>query len=334
MAMRESLTVTVSIDVEEEGLFCGRYRCKDVQVSNVASLARLEPLFGRGIKPTLFCAYPVFEDAAACETLGRLLPRVEIGAHLHHWNTPPIAQNIPASGELLAVPANQAPLQALDVKLGHLLASGRAFLGRDITSFRMGRWDLHRPMLELLARHGIKIDASVRPLHAWLNKDDGPNHFGAPPDPYWIELETARILEAPLTVAPIFGPLGLIPQTTSLGRKLAASLRHWGALALLPVNHPLWLLKLTAMLHTANGGRALSLTWHSSEMMPGGAPHMPNETAVAMFLAKMRRYLDWLEKTFDVTYASLDALLRQPHPVCGLPGRPCDWTWKHAGHAI
>lgn len=326
--MRESLSVTVSLDVEEEGLFSGRYRCKDVTVENVACLTQLSGLFERGIRPTLFCAYPVLQDAGARAILEKLLPHVEIGAHLHHWNTPPIAQNIPASGELFAVPAYQAPLPSLEEKLEHLLRLGRDFLGRDLTSFRMGRWDLHRPLLPILARHGIRCDASVRPLHTHTNKNKGPDHFGAPVDPYWMQIDDARILEVPLTVAPIFGPLALLPQKFAPVKRIASGMRHWGALALLPINHPLWLLKLTTMLHVSNGGRVLSLTWHSSEMMPGGAPHVPDKAAVRDFMRKLDLYLDWLERNFSISYASMEQLAQGAHPDAPLPSYACDWIWQ------
>lgn len=325
--MPDALKVAISVDVEEEGLFSGRYKCRDVSVTNVASLERLDPLIARGVKPTLFCAYPVFKDEDASAALDKLTPHAEIGAHLHHWNTPPIACNIPVSGELRSAPACQLSAQCLDAKLEHLMRAGQEFLGRPLKSFRMGRWDLHAIAFPILARHGIICDASVRPLHAFSRKDKGPDHFSAPANPYWIDTPEGRLLEAPLTVTPLLSPFAHIPAKFAWGRKLRASLRKWGALALLPVEHPLWLMKLTTNMHAGAGGQFLSLTWHSSEMMPGATPHFSSQAAVDKFLAKISRYLDWLEASFNVSYTTMSELAAMNCWQAAPARKRCDWTW-------
>lgn len=328
MAMRENLIVTVSLDVEEEGLFNGRYKCRDLSLRNIAFLDRLEPLLERGIRPTLFCAYPVFASSKCCSQLEKFHSRTEIGVHLHHWNTPPIANNIPASGELHSVPAIEVPIERLDAKLERLMREASIFLGEKPVSFRMGRWDLHRTLFPLLIKHGLQCDASVRPLHYYSRGEQGPDHFGAPSDPYWIDLDGGSLLEMPLTVVPLFAPLALLPARFCWSRLLRSSLRHWGALALLPVQHPLWLMKLTTSLHVGTGGRFLSLTWHSSEMMPGGAPHLPDEPSVDRFVNRLTRYLDWLETSFNVKYVTaseLRGLDMWPHVKTR---QNCDWNWS------
>lgn len=86
------LRVVVSLDVEEEGLFSGHYATSGCGVSNVSLLPRLAPLSrDLGFPLTLFCAHTVFADAGACRVLEQMRDHygAEIGAHLHHWSTPP-----------------------------------------------------------------------------------------------------------------------------------------------------------------------------------------------------------------------------------------------------
>ena len=86
------LRVVVSLDVEEEGLFSGHYAASGCGVSNVSLLPRLAPLSrDLGFPLTLFCAHTVFADAGACHVLEQMRDHygAEIGAHLHHWSTPP-----------------------------------------------------------------------------------------------------------------------------------------------------------------------------------------------------------------------------------------------------
>ncbi|MDR0239453.1 MAG: glycosyl transferase family 1 [Deltaproteobacteria bacterium] len=303
-----SVELVLSIDVEEEGLFRGAYARTKPTVRNVAGLARLSPLLLEFALPvSLLCTHSVFTDAAACRSLAGMCARhrVEIGAHLHHWNTPPVAAGS-EDGQDYESPG-RAPASLLQARLENLFAAGRAFLGMPLTSFRMGKWDLHRWHWPLLAEAGVLVDASVRPLHY---APQGPDHFYAPADPYVVNVQGRALLEVPLSCIPLCACLRHVRPSAGAGggvrMRLASSLWRWGVLALLPVYHPLWAMKAVTKRYLARGGKVLSLTWHSSEMMPGGTPHLPDVAAVERFLEKIRSYLRWLTgwaavqgRTFD-----------------------------------
>lgn len=328
MPERKNLLLALSIDVEEEGLFGGRYVCQNPQIQNTAYLSRLAPLLERGVKPTLFCAYSVFADAASRKFIARLRDShgAEIGAHLHHWNTPPLYDT--RMKILNRVPAANVADADMAAKLDNLLRIAQDFQGCPVTSFRMGRWDLHGRLWPMLYERGVLCDASIRPLHVFANPSIGPDHFDAPADPYVIPVDKGQILEVPQTVIPVLKMLASMPDGNSIGKTLRASLRHWGALALLPIQHPLWLMKLTTRLHAKRGGTTLSLTWHSSEMMPSGAPYMPDANSVDAFLKKMQAYLDWLYSEFHVTNVTMNDLASLFHasfPV-KTSRKSADWT--------
>ena len=169
MSAQQPLYLVVSLDVEEEGLFGCQYARRGVSTRNTASLKNLAPFYGMGMRPTLFCAHSVLTDPASCETLAWLRDEhhAEIGAHLHHWNTPPLTQD--GTDQTLPDTADRVPAAAVSdtlfsAKLATLMQAGRALQGPPMTSFRMGRWDLHRSHWPLLAAAGILCDASVRPL--------------------------------------------------------------------------------------------------------------------------------------------------------------------------
>lgn len=328
---RPTLWLAASLDVEEEGLFGGRYTCVAPPVRNTACLPRLAPLLERGLRPTLFCAHSVLIDAASRRELARLRDRygAEIAAHLHHWNTPPLSDG-PAVRH--AVPAAALDAESFRAKLQILLAAGMAFQGEALRSFRMGRWDLHRHHWPVLAELGLTCDASVRPLHGPRQDAHGlrtrPDHFDAPRTPYVVRTGRGDVLEIPLSVTPLFSRLpGLVGRLPGpLRRRGEGSLSQWGVLSLLPVEHPLPLMKYMTRRFVAAGGRVLSLTWHSSELMPGGAPHMPDAAHVSRFVDKLCRYLDWLPTLGTLRCATMQELRRElppvPVPVC--PPR-ADW---------
>ena len=344
MRRRETLYLVVSLDVEEEGLFGGRYARRAPRVTNTAQLSRLAPLLERGVRPTLFCAHSVLTDPASRAILARLrdMSGAEIGAHLHHWNTPPLDLDSHAGGQsdmadvTNSVPAASVPAALMAAKLGTLFRVGEDFQGAPLTSFRMGRWDLHRAHWPLLARAGVLCDASVRPLHCAKTGADGvaagPDHFNAPSDPYWVPVEGKHIFEVPLTITPLLRPLpkmlrALPDGPDSWGRAVRASLRHWGALALLPVEHPLWAMRAVTSLFAARGGRVLSLTWHSSEMLPGASPNVPDQAAADALLQKIYGYLRWLKENFKVRGVTA-AQLHAEAGTLDFPQRPAgrgDW---------
>ena len=333
MSVKQPLYLAVSLDVEEEGLFGGHYARRGFSTRNTASLRALTPFCTMGVRPTLFCAHSVLADKTSHETLAWLRDEhhAEIGAHLHHWNTPPLA--LDGSEQTLPDMADSVPAAALSndlfaAKLAALMKAGRAVQSAPLTSFRMGRWDLHRQHWPLLAAAGILCDASVRPLHCAPTPLQGPNHFDAPGTPYWVSVGNDRIFEVPLTVTPLVPQLPALLRSVSgpAGKKIRASLKNWGALALLPVYHPLWAMCAITKIFAARGGRVLSLTWHSSEMMPGGTPHLPDAAAVARFTRKVADWLNWLHRHYSVRCVTMDELRCELGPTAPTLLGKGDWT--------
>lgn len=294
-----TLQVVLSIDVEEEGLFGGSYS-SSASVRNVAWLESLIPLLHAQDMPiTLLCTHSVFSDASACRAMDVLRTecRVEVGAHLHHWSTPPLEEN--AHPEIYRS-AGDVPKAMMEAKLHALFEAGHNYAGHALTSFRMGRWDLHHSHWPLLAQCGVLTDSSVRPLHCGTGLPTPsatmPDHFAAPAHPYFVHIpingKTHEIFEAPLTCVPLISPLR--PLLNALPRPLRAKVQKVGALATQPVYHPLWALRCITKAQLAQGQRVLALTWHSSEMMPGGAPHIPDKTAARALLTRIADYLTWL----------------------------------------
>lgn len=328
-----ALRVVVSLDVEEEGLFSGSYASSGCGVRNVALLPRLAPLTRElGFPLTLFCAHTVFADSGARTVLARMRDELgaEIGAHLHHWSTPPLGAEYAAqhSPDHAPVRTDRLPRALLRRRLRSLLDAGRDFQSAPLTSFRMGRWDLKSVVRPLLAEEGITLDSSVCPLRAFR---DGPDHFLAPADPYWApcapEDEPGRcLLEAPITQIPLWPPLAPLWHRLAPGRRLDA-FHFWGALSANPVWHSQQIMRMATRLHVGRGGKVLSLFWHSSEMLPGASPHVPDEAAATALYRKIYAFLRWLRTKFDARGLTA-AQLRQEAPALDFPTRPSgpgDW---------
>lgn len=323
------LRVIVSLDVEEEGLFSGNYAATGCGVRNVALLRRLAPLTNElGFPLTLFCAHTVFTNAEACEHLVWMRDHcdAEIAAHLHHWSTPPLddAQN-DAQAEKHGPPTrtDRLPRQLLRQRLRTLLDAGRNFQGAPLTSFRMGRWDLKASVRPLLAEEGITFDSSVCPLRIF---HDGPDHFLAPSDPYWLD-DAPNLLESPVTQIPLSRTLAKLWHNCARGADWADNFHFWGALSPNPVWHSAAVMRAATRLHMARGGRVLSLFWHSSEMLPGGSPNIPDQKAADALYTKIYDFLAWLARNYAVRGVTA-AQLRAQAPGLDFGPRPAgkgDW---------
>lgn len=295
--MPGKLYVVISLDVEEEGLFSGRYANSGYTLANVPLLRRLLPLtVDLGFPLTLFCAWSVFANEQACATVKMLVAEygAEAGAHLHHWSTPPLRENEPEPPER----SHRMQRDLLEKRLQTLLEAGRMRMGKPLVSFRMGRWDLKASLLPLLARAGIRVDSSICPLRIHAG---GADHFLAPADPYWVDTDAGPILEAPITQVPL---APFLPQAwrllTGKRPRLQDKFHFFGALSPNPVWHGTAVMRLAARLHARRGGRVLNFFLHSSELMPGASPNIPDQKAADALVNRIFRFCEWLASTFDV----------------------------------
>jgi len=307
------MKLVISLDVEEEGLFSGRYP-RASGVTNVAELSRLEFIpRDFGLPLTLQVSYQVARDPAACKILARWRDqyRAEIGVHLHPWSTPPFAP-LPHPEP---IPAAQIPLPLLRDKFARLIEQVHNSLGITPESFRMGRFDFGPRVQGLLPEFGLRVDSSIVPLTL---KGAG-DYFLAPADPFCLIPAAPghpALLEAPLTMVPV---LANLPQALtrlarvlpgSSGHRLLNCFKYVGAASIQPAWFPLPSMRLAASLHRRRGGRVLTMFFHSSELQPGASRLFPTELAVAAFVAKIRAFLSWLVQSGPIEGVTLSGLFQ------------------------
>lgn len=313
------MKLVITIDVEEEGLFSGKYS-RTPTVANVKDLDRLAFIPQEfGFPLTLLVAHPVAVDPSAAELLKRWRDKgwAEIGGHMHPWNTPPI-QELPHPDP---VPSDLIPEPLLRGKFEALLDAHANFLQNVPRSFRMGRFDFGAQVQRLLPEYGFGTDSSFAPLRAVKN---GPDHFLVQHDPYWLDpADTGgrALYEAPLTMQPLLR--GTPKLVYALANALPPGPRAWLlqtfrtllVVGIQPLWHPLASMRRAATLHAARGGQVLTMFLHSTEIWPGGSPSVPDEAAARRICEKIRVFLRWLTETRDISGVTLSALERPAPPV-------------------
>jgi hypothetical protein len=314
------MKLIVTIDVEEEGLFRGRYDPFDVPVSNVPVLSRLDRVFQEwGIRPTLLLTYHVVRFEPYHDLLIDLKNRwgAEIGAHLHHWNTPPL-RVLPYSEP---IPSELIPEDLLTQKMNSLLEAFNP-IGVSPLSFRMGRFNMGPKMFSVLEKTNILVDSSLAPMRRQYG---GPNHLNAQIDPYFpdpanlLVSGSSPILEVPITIVPLTARLGHWLERLRTRSIFPEAPISWFAMNLgsLPIQ-PAWTglrrLKSATYLHRERGGQVLTIFFHSSELIPGSCPQHPTAEHVDRFLDKLSRFLTWLHKSMAVESLTLSDLRKTYGP--------------------
>jgi len=186
--MSDPTYYTVTIDTEEEWDWNGGWPVERLQVTNTRVLPKFQALCARfGVRPTYFTNLAILQYE---ESRGTLLDiarddGVEIGMHIHPWNTPPVAADTTVTPRSTFL-RNLSP-DNVRAKLTSVYSEFERH-GMRPTSFRGGRYSSGGVVHEFLQERGFVAECSVVPFTTW--PDDGA------PDYRHRDLTPARIAPA------------------------------------------------------------------------------------------------------------------------------------------
>jgi hypothetical protein len=160
----------VTVDTEEEWDWKAGWPVTNLSVENIRYLPRFQELCARhGAAVTYFADQAVLDAPEARAVLLDLAPRdrVEIGMHLHPWNTPPL-DGAPVTARQTFL--HNLPEDQIVAKLDSVYSCFTKH-GLKPTSFRGGRYSSGGVIHRFLRDRGFLVDASVVPFTTW--DDDG-----------------------------------------------------------------------------------------------------------------------------------------------------------------
>src|SRR5262245_29085545 len=131
---------TLTVDTEEEWDWSSGWPIDNLSTANIACLPRFQEICSRhGAAVTYFTDYAVLDNARARDILLDIArqPRVEIGMHIHPWNTPPLLHrgSVAARETFL----HNLPPEVIRAKLTSVYDRFQE-VGLTPTSFRGGRY--------------------------------------------------------------------------------------------------------------------------------------------------------------------------------------------------
>jgi hypothetical protein len=300
--------VIVSIDTEEDNWEPTR---DGVTVECIRELPHQHRFLEQfGARTTYFVNHAVSSTPWAADILRSLEAdgTVELGGHLHPWNTPPLHEPMLPRYSML----KNLPAAAQHAKLAEVTRTHTEVFGCAPRAFRAGRWGLGTDGVRSLISLGYRIDSSVTPFMDWSAYDDGPDFTAAPMSHYRLDgngLPTQPVPGGPLLEIP--GTFGYSRGPFERWHPVHQQLnRRWARVARLAAfaNRSRLLSKIaltpemdsaSAMLrlcrrHLEFGGRYLHVFWHTPTLRPGLAPFVQTRRDLTRFYAAIARLFDGL----------------------------------------
>jgi hypothetical protein len=309
------MDVIVTIDTEADNQWD---RSKtELSTENLEFVPRFQELCNRfGLKPTYLCTWEIIEDPRF-DSLRRYQEAglAEVGAHLHPWTTPPMehSQNGIERAAFHTYPSELDPA-IFGEKLGCLTERIQSRTGIRPRSYRAGRWGFSAEHVPILISLGYLVDCSVTPLKSWEHVpgavQGGPDFRAAPAAPYFLDFNDvcrsgqSQLLEVPVTILFTNANLARSKRLQDLYFRYRRTLPIKAMNKLFRLD-PQWFrpyahmsgerLKSVYQAARQAGLPAVEMMFHSSELMPGGSPYHPDETAIERLYEKLERVFAYLQ---------------------------------------
>lgn len=286
----------VTVDTEGDNLWS---RPRTISTRNAEYLPRFQTLCERyRLKPTYLTNWEMSQSPAFVEFGKDVLRRSagEIGMHLHAWNSPPIVP-LTADDDRFQPYLIEYPEEQIRQKIRRMTETLADVFGRRPASHRAGRWSFDDRYARILIEQGYTADCSVTPNVCWRfckgdpAKPGGTDYSDFPESPYFLDPNDIR--------CPGDSPLLELPVTVIRTRRYLApieTLRHGLAGSFLGTRimrkafpNTSWLMptgsnghQLLEVLDVVRRERRpyAQFVIHSSELVPGGSPKLPDARAI------------------------------------------------------
>jgi hypothetical protein len=313
LALQET-TVSVVVDVEEEFDWTQPFSSQSQSVDAAAWINLGHTLMRSfGLKPAYLVTYPIARSPEASALFRQMLADggCEIGAQLHPWVNPPLDEEITARN---SYPSN-LPAELERRKLTALVAAIEEGMGVRPRIYKAGRYGLDLSRIRTLVELGFKVDTSVMPHHDFSEHDGGPDFFGMPDAPFWLD-RAQGLLELPTTqgiVGALSGRLGARLLKRVYSQRLTR-MRLPGVLARLGLVERIRLSpegqsfdSSRRLIEAArrHGHASFVLSFHSPSLQPGSTPYVRDQRQLNEFLETIYKTLHHLRAVVGATPISV-----------------------------
>lgn len=309
---------TVFVDTEEEFDWSAPFDRESRSTTHIAAMPAAHARFAaRGVPLTYLVDHPIATSPRAVDILRRLTEDggSAIGTQLHPWVNPPFDEEVSRFNSF----TGNLPPALQEAKLAALTAAIKAAFGTQPLAYRAGRYGIGAGTLEMLARHGYRIDTSMRAAYDY-SREAGPDFTAIGNHGF----RAGAMLEVPLTTVftgwgrrggpGLYRALGKRPK----GRGIAARLAMLARVALTPEEMPLADAQEAVRVAVGEGLRLLTFSFHSPSVEPGHTPYVRSAADLAAFFAWWEAIFTLLDR-LGAAPASLAEILAAADACGGAP---------------
>ena len=296
----------VAVDTEAEFDWTGPFQRTHTSVRNLRNQTLAQEIFDRyGVRPIYLVDYAVATQSDGYMPLREIVQsgRCEIGAHLHPWITPPLAEELNDRTSF----SHNLPAGLQKEKLARLTEAIKSSFEVDPVAYRAGRYGVGEEIAGILESLDYRIDMSVQP-GIDMRRVHGPDFRQALDKPYWFG-HGWPLLEIPAT--PAFAGLiahPALPKAFSvqlydqISRPALVRMRALGVSARLrlveripmsPEGVTLGELRRLTYSLLSRGNRAFVFSYHSSSLLPGNTEYVRSASELSRFLHTIAGYLEF-----------------------------------------
>ncbi len=293
-------TLAVVIDTEEEFDWTAPFSRLARGTRNLAELPRLQAVMDRhGAVPLYVIDHPVASDEGAMRWMRGIKEqgRCEVGAHLHPWVTPPHEESVSTVNSFTCNLPDTLQL----AKIVTLTDTVARAMGERPTTFRAGRYGIGTATFEALVETGYRTDLSIAPHTSFMDQG-GPAFYHWHNHPVWADPER-QLLSLPVTTGfsgmmRRFGPMAAPVLDTKTARTwhlpgILAHTRLMERARLTPEGTHLSEMKRLLRALVRDGERVLTLSLHSSTLLPGATVYARDEEERDALLQRLDSLLGW-----------------------------------------
>jgi hypothetical protein len=306
--MQRTPVLIITIDTEGDDIWSYPER---VTTENARFLPRFQRLAeDHGFKVTYLVNHEMARDPLF-QRFGRdVIKRRtgEIGLHVHPWDSPPFGgQEYDRRWDHIYL--YDLSDEMMNAKIDYLTSLLTDVFEIRPRSHRAGKWGFDERVAKVVADQGYLVDCSVAPGASWKkhkgipNGRGGPDYFGFPDRPYFLNLDdiqvrgNSNLLEVPVTIKSNYRRR--VDRfhhhihdriAGSAFRKLAGPSNSW----LRPTGK-----NIDAMLSLVDWAvredhPVLEFMLHSSELMPGGSPSFKTSEQIEILYAHLTKLFSYV----------------------------------------
>jgi hypothetical protein len=301
-------TLLVVIDTEEEFDWQAKFDRKNVGVSHISDLHRLQDIFVQhSMKPAYLVDYPIASSDYSANVFRKLVQNGDavVGAHLHPWVNPPFDEIVSAENSYPGNLSTELEAAKLEILMREILVK----IGVTPQMYKAGRYGISKETPKLLNRLGFLTDHSACPGYDF-SIDGGPMYVGHPNGAYWFS-ESKGVLEIPTTAGYAsrltFGR-GLVSRDVISGKGSAfealRTARLIQRIRLSPEGYELRYLQQLTLQLLQSGVSLLTLTLHSPSVALGMSPYSKTSQDRDNLLSTVDRYLRWFKGSLGGNFST------------------------------